>query len=228
MTGSEAVASAEADEAVENLLSARVLEVNFELVALDCGDRAVAEFAVEHALTDAGVVASLIAEAYRRCPRLEDSCGVCDSLGVPWRLVSSREELDVPRKDTGRYLAAGATSVLWLLVQPAHLRDGILAALDRVPDGVVLVAEGNSFHDATIPDLGVMAVTEDGPWKPSAAPLVDRVHVVTGRPSALAALDVSRLWPSGRPELVEADRVAALVLARISGANAGAAHRQER
>ena len=51
-----------ADEAVEHLLAARVLEVDFELVALDRGDRAVAELAVEHALAEREIVAALVAE----------------------------------------------------------------------------------------------------------------------------------------------------------------------
>src|SRR5690349_7341700 len=57
------VKSRRADEAVEDLLAAAVLEVDFELVTLDRRDGAVAELAVEHALAEGEVGAALVAEA---------------------------------------------------------------------------------------------------------------------------------------------------------------------
>src|SRR5688572_12940267 len=81
------------------------------------------------------------------CPRGISTCGTCDSLAGDFEIVSDRERLDVPRKDTGRYFAAGANRVLWLLVKPSSVRVGLLAALAEVPAGSVLVAEGNSFRD---------------------------------------------------------------------------------
>src|SRR5689334_4595646 len=56
--------SAAADEAVQNLLAPGVLEIDLELVALDGRDRAVAELAMEHALSERQVGAPLIAETH--------------------------------------------------------------------------------------------------------------------------------------------------------------------
>src|SRR5437868_1404013 len=50
-------------EAIQHPLPPCLLELNLQLVAFDRVDRAVAELAVEHALTDAEVVAALVAEA---------------------------------------------------------------------------------------------------------------------------------------------------------------------
>src|SRR4051812_39027137 len=52
-----------ADETVQHLLAAGMLEVDLELVTFDGGDRPVAELAVEHALAEREVVAALVAEA---------------------------------------------------------------------------------------------------------------------------------------------------------------------
>ena len=74
----EARRSARADEAVEHLLAAGVLEVDLELVAFDRGDGAVAELAVEDALAEREVVAALVAEADARdgaAPRSRAAAG---------------------------------------------------------------------------------------------------------------------------------------------------------
>src|SRR4051812_3794503 len=59
------------DETVEHLFAAGVLEVDLELVAFDCRDRAVAELAVEDALAEGEVRSTLIAEADRGCSRFD-------------------------------------------------------------------------------------------------------------------------------------------------------------
>jgi molybdopterin-guanine dinucleotide biosynthesis protein len=109
------------------------------------------------------------------CPRGIDTCGTCDSLAGDWELVRERERLDVPRKDTGRYFAAGADHVLWLLVKPSAIRAGVLAALAEVPPGCILVAEGNSFRDYASADVTLLALSRDGEIKASASHVLDRV-----------------------------------------------------
>src|SRR5919112_2636596 len=52
-----------------------MLEVDFELVALDCGNDAVAELAVEHALAEREVGTALIAERHRRTAGFNDARG---------------------------------------------------------------------------------------------------------------------------------------------------------
>jgi molybdopterin-guanine dinucleotide biosynthesis protein len=109
------------------------------------------------------------------CPRGIETCGTCDSLGGDFELVRDRERLDVAGKDTGRYFAAGADHVLWLLVRPSSIRAGLLAALAEVPPGCVLVAEGNSFRDYASADVTLMALSRSGEFKASARHVLDRV-----------------------------------------------------
>src|SRR5579884_3670651 len=61
-----------ADEAVEHFLPARMLEIHLQLVAFDRSDGAVAELAVEHALAEREVGASLVAEAHCGGARFDD------------------------------------------------------------------------------------------------------------------------------------------------------------
>jgi len=82
------------------------------------------------------------------------------------------EETDPARpKDTGRMLAAGAQKVLWLKVKERFLREGLLAALARVPEEVQLVIESNAAATVIDPDLFLMVMGE-GEVKPSARRLL--------------------------------------------------------
>jgi hypothetical protein len=109
------------------------------------------------------------------CPRGIETCGTCDSLAGDFEVVREKSRLDVPRKDTGRYCRAGADEVRWLLVKPSSVVPGILAALREVPDGSVLVAEGNSFRDYASADVALMALGPRGELKPSAHHVADRI-----------------------------------------------------
>lgn len=115
------------------------------------------------------------------CPRHNDACGVCDDLDQPFRLIRDLPSLDVAGKDTGRYLAAGAAEVLWLIVDPAHMGAGVRAVLDAVPEGALVVAEGNSFRDHVTGDaITAMAITDTVDMKTSALHVIDRVDVFVG------------------------------------------------
>jgi hypothetical protein len=133
------------------------------------------------------------------CPRQNDGCGVCDDLKSPYRVVTQREELDVRRKDTGRYFAAGAAGVLWLIVDPFRMRDGVLGVLPHIPHGVLLVAEGNSFHDHTQgADLSLMAASDRLDIKPSAQHVLTRIDAFVGSLDACAAIQAT-LGSRSRP-----------------------------
>ena len=119
------------------------------------------------------------------CPRNNDGCGVCDDLNQPFRIIRDMKELDVAGKDTGRYLAAGAAEVVWLIVDPKHTGAGVRAALEAIPKGALLVAEGNSFRDHVTGDsLAIMAMTDAHEMKDSARHVVDRVDLMVGEESA--------------------------------------------
>ncbi len=110
----------------------------------------------------------------QNCPREIDACGVCDSLSRPFELITDSARLGMPEKDSGRYVAAGADQVLWLLVQPAALLQGLEAVLAACAEDHHLVAEGNSFLEASEVDTSVL-VFGSGKIKPSATPLIARV-----------------------------------------------------
>src|SRR5215210_883304 len=99
-----------ADEAVEHLLAARMLEVDFELVALDGGDGAVAELAVEHALSEAQIVAALVAEADGRCAGFDDALRLA-------AVIAARSCA----------LPAGAAGLASLGAQRGDVREGVAA-----------------------------------------------------------------------------------------------------
>jgi len=151
------------------------------------------------------------------CPRANDACGTCDSLGGAFEIVDDPRRLAEPRKDTARYVDAGATQVLWLLVRPDAVRRGLLAALARVEPGAVLVVEGNSYRAFGDADLTLMAATDAHEIKPSALGIAGAVDVVLARPEALEA--VAR-WSWGRdpaPEIRSAAEVDAVLDARGPG-----------
>lgn len=122
------------------------------------------------------------------CPREADACGACDSLDAPFRIITDAARIDVPGKDTGRYVAAGARQVIWLLVEPPHTQEGVREALGRVAGGEVLVAEGNAFLDAARADIAFMALSARHGMKPSAAAILDRIDRFVARPADMAAL----------------------------------------
>ncbi|MAG56607.1 MAG: hypothetical protein CMJ83_09985, partial [Planctomycetes bacterium] len=71
---------------------------------------------------------------------------MCEDLSTPWRIVQDFESLNQPTKDTGRYLAAGAREVRWLIVNPDHVDAGVRSVLAGIEGGPIIV-EGNSFLD---------------------------------------------------------------------------------
>ncbi len=150
-----------------------------------------------------------------RCPRENDACGVCDGLEKPFDLVRDGAVLAMPKKDTGRYVRAGASPVRWLIVQPASVRDGVLAALAEFGPGTVLVAEGNSFRDFVDPDLTLMMLSDRAALKESARYLLDRVDAFVCREGAQAHFrEFLGDLLGGRP-LLAPDDAAPFVVARL-------------
>jgi molybdopterin-guanine dinucleotide biosynthesis protein len=113
------------------------------------------------------------------CPVGDTSCLVCGSAGTSFRIVDHGPTLARAGKDTGRYVAAGATHVLWLITSPESVRASLQAVLARFPELDVLIAEGNSFCDYVAADALLLVVGEHAP-KPSTQPLLSRVtHVLS-------------------------------------------------
>ncbi|HEX8070563.1 MAG TPA: hypothetical protein VF546_11470 [Pyrinomonadaceae bacterium] len=94
---------------------------------------------------------------YRSCGKDPAACCVSPLLGDEPTLRSGRAETDEPGKDTGRYWAAGAANVHWLIATDGQIEVGIRQALARVrAPGVVI--EGNSFQPHVALDFAVMVV----------------------------------------------------------------------
>jgi molybdopterin-guanine dinucleotide biosynthesis protein len=146
------------------------------------------------------------------CPRGIETCGTCESLAGDFEIVRERALLDVPGKDTGRYFAAGADRVLWLLVKPSAVRAGMLAALAEVPEGSVLVAEGNSFRDYASAEVTLLALSRSGELKASALHVIDRVDVCVRHHRTATRSD--ERGPSGKP-IVRAAEAWPFVRARL-------------
>jgi len=102
------------------------------------------------------------------CP-IDRECGVCAALTVPFRILEERPRRGgaVPRKDTGRYAAAGAAPVVWVQTRGTDLDQALGAGLTaasrpgsrgtpaRAGEGGV-VLEGNTPTLRLAPDAAVL------------------------------------------------------------------------
>jgi hypothetical protein len=113
---------------------------------------------------------------YRSCGRDPDTCCVSGLLGDEPRIFSDRSETDVDSKDTGRYWAAGAADVRWVVVARGQEAAGIARALAGLGDHPGVVIEGNRVVESLDPDLAVMvALPEQKEIKVSARRIVERM-----------------------------------------------------
>ncbi len=151
------------------------------------------------------------------CPRGVSACGTCTSLDEPFRIVTDPAILATPKKDTARYLEAGAHRVMWLLVRPSAMRVGIIAALSQLEPGVILVAEGNSFRDFASADVTLMAWSRRFPAKSSALAILDRLDGCVERPD-LASLNNGTEFRSPNLSVpqVPPDEIGAFVLKHVA------------
>lgn len=98
---------------------------------------------------------------YRSCGRDPDTCCVSGLLGDEPRVFSDRADTDVDSKDTGRYWAAGAADVRWVVVARGQEAEGIARALAELGERPGVVVEGNRVVESLDPDLAVMVALPD-------------------------------------------------------------------
>jgi hypothetical protein len=114
---------------------------------------------------------------YRSCGRDPDTCCVSGLLGDEPRVFSDRADTDVAAKDTGRYWAAGAAAVRWLVVSRGQEEKGIALALAGLAGHPGVVIEGNRVVESLDPDLALMvALPGQKEIKVSARRIVGRMH----------------------------------------------------
>jgi len=102
------------------------------------------------------------------CP-IGRNCGACDKLDSQFSIVSDRKILAQKGKDTYRFKKAGARQVLWLKSQTKEgLKQGLKKAIAMFGKSSGLIIEGTSVLKYLDPDLSVLLVRNDLPWKESA------------------------------------------------------------
>jgi molybdopterin-guanine dinucleotide biosynthesis protein len=95
---------------------------------------------------------------YRSCGRDAEACCVSHLLRDEPVVRSQRHDTATAGKDTGRYWAAGAANVHWVIATAAQVGEGVREALRRVsPDSPGVVVEGTSFVE-TVPAGYVLLV----------------------------------------------------------------------
>lgn len=102
------------------------------------------------------------------CPRRHPTCTTCEDLTGPFELITDPGRIQTPGKDTGRYVAAGADQVLWLLSQAKDMAAGLAHTFKHVPPDHVLIGEGNSFREHVSADVTIMSLGKTVRLKPSA------------------------------------------------------------
>lgn len=116
---------------------------------------------------------------YRSCGRDAETCCVSHLLGDEPRVFADRAVTDVPGKDTGRYWAAGAADVRWVVGARGQELEGLRRALDDLAGAPGVLVEGNRILLGVDPDLAVLvARAQGGEVKPTARRILDRIDAL--------------------------------------------------
>jgi hypothetical protein len=126
---------------------------------------------------------------YRSCGKDPQACCISPLLGEKPLILSGRAATFAEGKDTGRYWAAGASNVHWLICTSEQVEQGAREALARV-EGEGVFVEGTSFLKHVRADYSIMvAGTPVGEIKSSAARVIEQVSAIyAGRSEPEAGL----------------------------------------
>ncbi len=97
---------------------------------------------------------------YRSCGKNPEACCVSHLLGEKPLVLSDPEQTCVPGKDTGRYWAAGASRVHWVIGVDEQIEEGIMNAIEKV-EGEGVFIEGGSFLKHVDADYSVMVASPE-------------------------------------------------------------------
>lgn len=156
---------------------------------------------------------------YRSCGRDPETCCVSHLLGEEPRVFSDRADTDVEGKDTGRYWAAGAADVRWVVGARGQEVEGLRRALDELSDYPGVLVEGNRVVASVDPDHAILVAHPDqDEVKATALRILDEVDAIyvpeqgvaqsaATDPAALVGGDSgSRRWPVWGPD--DLDKIA--------------------
>src|SRR5688500_18678087 len=112
---------------------------------------------------------------YRSCGKNPEACCISPLLGEQPRVLSGLFSTFSPQKDTGRYFAAGAGNVHWVICTNDQVERGVNQALDQVKaDGVFI--EGTSFLKYFPVDYSLMVISPStGEIKSSAVRVIEKI-----------------------------------------------------
>ncbi|MDP3731832.1 MAG: hypothetical protein Q8R31_02205 [Candidatus Omnitrophota bacterium] len=111
------------------------------------------------------------------CPTGRD-CGACDKLSSRFSIVSDKEIIEKPNKDTWRFKKAGAKDVLWLRAKPEGLRQGLKQALFKMRSARGIIIEGTSILKYLKPDLAIFVKRDNSLLKDSAKEILKKVDLI--------------------------------------------------
>lgn len=115
---------------------------------------------------------------YRSCGKDPHTCCVSHLLSDEPLVISERTRTDARGKDTGRYWAAGASNVHWLIATTEQVERGIKQALVRVRAPGVFI-EGTSVLNFVDVDFALMvARASKEQIKPSARRVLEKISAL--------------------------------------------------
>lgn len=112
------------------------------------------------------------------CPRgHEDTCGICNSLDVPYAIIEDKTIINTSGTDTGKYSAAGLERVVWIQARPESLAEALREVLNRLTDVPGIIFEGNHVLKHLKPDLAIMMTAKNGHYKQSAVDVQNSIDL---------------------------------------------------
>ncbi len=110
------------------------------------------------------------------------SCGICNNLNRPYRIIKDKKIILKKNTDTARLKKAGAKQVIWLMTRPVFLKKGISASIKKFKKCSGLIVEGNSFLKTNKADLSFLV--SDGTnrkMKSSAEEILNKIDAIVVR-----------------------------------------------
>ena len=116
-------------------------------------------------------VTACIRHTRDNCPRgHEDTCGICNTLDVPYAIIEDEAIINTSGTDTGKYIASGAGKVIWVQARQEAMAEALHEVIRRMTvfDVPGVIFEGNHVLKHLEPDFAIMMTAKNGHYKQSA------------------------------------------------------------